>query len=71
MDFKNYHYLDPENGGVIVIRAYSRPSEKKKRRVWVVREFTDGKWQMPCFPEITWGTLKKLQYLGSVKCEKE
>lgn len=68
MELKTYHYLHPD-GGVIAVRAYFRPSEKKKRRVWVVREFTEGKWQMPCCPEITWGTLKKLTYLGSTHDE--
>ena len=70
---KIFHYLDPENGGVIKIRASRQPSELTKPRngTWVVREFTEGKWQMPCFPEITWNRLKDLQYLGSVKCVNE
>jgi hypothetical protein len=63
-----HNYLHPD-GGVIKIRSYRRPSEKSARGIWVVREFTDGKWQMPCCPEITWGTLKKLIYLGSTKEE--
>lgn len=71
-----FHYLEPE--GSIVIRIISGrkpgPKTKPRRGTWVVRELipdmpgsTKGKWRLPCFPEIAWGTLSKLEYLGSAQ----
>jgi hypothetical protein len=42
-----------------------------KRGTLVVRELVNGKWEMPCFPEITWGVLKDLQFLGSIPWEDD
>lgn len=54
-----------------------------ERGTWVVQEWTKcyscdydkegtyirkcANWNIPCFPEITWGTLKKLIFIGKVK----
>ena len=59
----NYYYLDSKQLPLRV-RARVRPSEKHRRGLWIVQEFSDGKWTMPCFPEIHWGILKKLTYIG-------
>jgi len=63
-----FHYTD--GTGVIRIRARYQPSEKG-RRIWVVRELKGKEWVLPCIPEITWGTLKDMEYLGSVKTQSE
>jgi hypothetical protein len=64
-----YRYLDPENMGVIQIKASRRPSVETRPRMgtWIVNEWTNEGWKMPPFPEVTWGTLSKLVYLGSEK----
>lgn len=61
-----FHYAD--DTGVIRIRAGRRPSEhtKPKRGTWVIRERAGARWIMPACPEITWGTLSRFEYLGSV-----
>lgn len=75
---RHFHYKEP--GGSIVIRIVAGrkpgPNTKPSRGTWVVRELLPdlpgssiGKWQMPAFPEITWGILKDMEYLGSVECE--
>lgn len=66
-----FHYADAN--GVIRIRAGRRPSEhtKPKRGTWVVRELGERGWQMPVAPEITWGTLKTLEYVGSTPAKSD
>lgn len=58
----NYYYMD-ENS-VIRIRAKRKPV--KRSRPYALREFTGRAWEMPCFPEISWGRLSKMNYIGSV-----
>lgn len=60
-----FHYSDLI--GVIRIKASRRPSESTKPRsgTWIVRELNKGEWEVPSFPEITWGILKDFEYLGS------
>lgn len=55
----------------IKVLAKKRPSEETIPHwgTWVVNEWTGKEWVMPCFPEITWGTLKKLTYFGELKKE--
>ena len=67
-----YYYLC-EDEGIIRIKAKRKPAAKTipKSSTWVVREYANssnsGKWIMPCYPEITWGRLSKLRYIGVVK----
>lgn len=67
-----YRYLDQENMGVIQVRASRRPSPETRPRMgtWIVKEWTTEGWKMPPFPEVTWGVLSKLIYLGSEKILK-
>ncbi len=62
---RRYIYLC--ESGVISILAKRKPSLKSEPRsgTWVVREWKDGEWEMPCFPEITWRLLSRCQYLCS------
>lgn len=68
--FKWFVYAD-RNGGKIRIKAKRKPGPRTipLRGVWIVQEWatnpTTGecKWQMPCFPEITWGTLSRLTFV--------
>jgi hypothetical protein len=61
-----FHHYAVDNT-VIRIRSRYRPSMARLGRgTWVVRELANGEWIMPACPEITWGTLKSLEYLGSV-----
>jgi hypothetical protein len=64
-----YRYLDTDNNGIIEIKALRRPNIQSRPRsgTWIVREWTRRGWQIPNFPEITWGRLSKLIYLGSEK----
>ena len=63
---KKFLYLAPENDAPVIVNAKHRPSEKNipTRGTWVLREWYEGKWTMPCFPEITWGRLKYLKFVG-------
>jgi hypothetical protein len=65
-----YHYHDKD--GLIRIKARVKPTEKyaPKSGTWIVEEFIDGKWSMPCFPEITWRRLSKLSYLGFIAVKR-
>lgn len=65
---REYFYHD-EKLILIKIKAHNRPSAEtvSRRGTWVLREAWEGRWEMPCFPEVTWGTLKNLTYLGSRK----
>lgn len=65
-----FHYSDGE--GVIRIRHSRKPPQNQPwSGTWVVRELSkELKWEMPPFPEITWGTLSKMVYLGSVPLEE-
>ena len=67
---RHFHYLI--NGALIRITNKRRPTLKGCPRTgtWVVREFTKGVWLMPAFPEITWGILKRGEYLGAIKAEQ-
>lgn len=68
----NYHHYLAPDGGLIRIICHKRPSENTKpaRGCWGVWELREGKWELPCFPEITWSTLKTFAYLGKVSVEK-
>jgi len=65
---KKYLYLE---SGIhpIMIFAKHKPSIKNVPRsgTWVVKEYINREWLMPCFPEIILETVKSLQYIGEVK----
>lgn len=69
---KNYmfYYRVPDSANFIRIVGKRKPSLSTRPRsgTWVVRELEnrDGVFgfTMPCFPEITWGRLKELIYIG-------
>ena len=58
--YKKYLYIGPKTNVLIIIFAKRRPSPftMPKSGTWVVREWHDGEWQMPCFPEIIWEKIK-------------
>lgn len=60
-----YFYLD-EKEIPIKLQAKKRPSQRQYKRTWIVHELIDNAWSMACFPEVTWGVLKKLTYVGKV-----
>lgn len=71
---KRFLYLDPVTEAPLMIIAKTRPSllSQPKSGTWVIREFYSGtcgthKWDIPCFPEITWPVLKKLIFVGEIK----
>ena len=66
MIWKQFLYITPKNNTLIIVNAKRKPSPytMPKSGTWVVREWDGKEWQMPCFPEIVWETLKKLNYIG-------
>lgn len=63
-----WHYADASGSGIVRIKSWRRPSISSKPPrggTWVVEELKEGQWIMPPLPEVTWGTLKKLIYIGS------
>ena len=53
--------------GLFRIRAKHRPSIKNVPRsgTFRIQCYAEDKWQMPCFPEITWGAINKSDFLGA------
>ncbi len=64
-----YYYRCPDES-IIRIRGVRRPSRSQQSRTWVVREYNDSQWRIPCFPEITWGKLQTFDYIGKVISNK-
>ena len=61
-----YYYADNAEGhAVIRIQHKRKPSGAKNGpRIWTLRELDkEGKWVMPCFPEITWGRLSQMFFI--------
>lgn len=69
---KAYHYFMPESKSLLRIQHNRRPSLSTIPRsgTWLISEFNTelNRWEMGCFPEITWGTLKNLMYCGEQSC---
>ena len=67
---KEYWFIYQEaTGGKMRIRSKRKPSEKaipKRWGGWSLQEWNpdENRWVMPCFPLVTWGVLKKLEYVG-------
>lgn len=67
---RHHHYKTDDGHLLRITTKYARPNVNYARGVWTVQEWWPERgWEMPSFPEITWGTLKKLEYLGSTKVE--
>lgn len=73
MNFKlYYHFYLTESGEVIRILANNRPGPNTipaQSHAWRVFEFDciAKKWVLSSFPEITWGKLKGLRWIGKLK----
>ncbi len=69
---RQFLYLEQKTHAPVIVFAKKKPSEKTIPRngAWVLTEWTGKKWSLPCFAQITWGTLKKqLTFIGEVKIE--
>jgi len=68
MKIKSFIYVTKNDrvNAVIRIKAKRKPSSETVglSGTWVVYELYEGKWVMPCFPEITWRALRGFAYLG-------
>lgn len=60
---RHYYYTDSKN--VIRIKAKKKPSKRVKP--YSLREFDGEAFVMPCFPEVTYTRLSKMDYIGSVE----
>lgn len=72
-----FYYSDGQPHPIVRIRAKRQPGKNTIPRsgTWVVRQwickpqragfFTESvcAWEMPCFPEITWGRLSKMKFV--------
>jgi len=65
---KCFLYQTNKKETLLLIKTKKRPSAETipQSGAWVVREYINGEWQMPCFPEIVWGTLRKFKYIGEL-----
>jgi hypothetical protein len=66
-----YFYL--EDGVTLVkIRAKKRPGPNTRPRsdTWVIYEIIDGRWSNSAIAEVTWGILRKLEYIGKRKVHR-
>lgn len=68
---KNFHYLTPD-GYILRISALRIPGPNTSpgnRGFWIVKEFIAEAniFEVPSFPQITWGMLEKFLYLGCTK----
>jgi hypothetical protein len=62
-----YYYLTPEGAVIRLKVARGKPSKATipEGGTWFpVYEWNGKQWVVACFPEITWGTLSKLEYIG-------
>lgn len=69
MKWKHFLYIFEEKT-LVRISARKKPSIESLPRsgTWVLYEWKEGKFQMPCFPEVTWPVIdKKMVYIGQLK----
>lgn len=57
-----YFYLSDKNE-LIKITGKQRP--RKTNKTYVCRELINGEFVLGCYPEITWGKLVTMDYIGS------
>jgi len=67
MKRRRFLYLT-KKGFLLCVFSKKRPNIDNipKSGTWVVNEYIKGEWQMPCFPEIVWETLKQFKYVGEL-----
>jgi len=75
---KKFIYIDKKNRECpLLVSAKRKPSVHTIPRsgAWIIKEWHEtlnttkyeGDWNLPCFPEITWGRLKELTFIGELK----
>lgn len=79
---RKFLYIDKSDRNCpLLVSAKRKPSIHTIPRsgTWIIREWHErqenrpdgriyeGGWDIPCFPEITWGRLKELQFIGEIK----
>lgn len=60
-------------GGIVRISGKYQPSLETtpKSGTWVLYEWKEGKFQMPCFPEVTWPVIRdKMKFIEELKIKK-
>lgn len=71
---KWFYYLD-ELECPIRIKAPQKPRLNRMPRsgTLIVHEFNSEskQWSIGCFPEVTWGVLKDLRYIGKTEVESQ
>jgi len=65
---KKFLYQTIENPILLLVYAKKKPSIETtpESGTWVVREYINGEWIMPYFPEIMWKTLRNFKYIGEL-----
>jgi len=72
---KEFLYCDDISGNILKIFAKKKPSKEDIPYPlcgWILREWNNKtkKWDMPCFPLITWGRLKRMSFIGELKIKR-
>ena len=69
MKIKNFLY-EVDKAKFVIISAKKIPSleNQPKSGTWLLYEWRDGKFQMPCLPEVTWPIIRdKMKFIGEMK----
>jgi hypothetical protein len=69
MKYNKYLYIDRTNNNApLLIVAKHKPTIKNipLSGTWVVREWYENNWIIPCYPEITLGQLRKLEFIKKI-----
>ena len=64
-----YFLYEFYKGGLVRISSNKRPSLETQPRsgTWVLYEWKDSGFQMPCFPEVTWPIIRdKMKFIGQL-----
>ena len=67
---KDFLYIEKNTKAPLIIWAKHKPSAKNipKTGTWLIKEWTNNSWSMPCCPEITLNIINdKLKYIGEIK----
>lgn len=63
-----YYYYLSEGVGFIRIKRDTKP--RYIARTYVIQGLDGLQWVTPCFPEISWGQLNTMRYIGSELIEE-